>query len=256
MRGITSEGLSMGWIFRNLTIRNVSTSGNYYENEMRFHGFDGLWIKNVKIDGANPAADQSDVMGLKDNALRIHDGTNAFVSGLTATGNVTFGVMDGDNGGYSDLRPRKRRRSWSKMHMTSNVTADHLKIFGNLVLSTNLKFKISHLDITSWKRGSCISVNGVYGPFNGGSGLFRGKARGTLKHVTAHYVASPPARNIDSLNKLFSRTKVIGNGSLMTGGTRKILMLDVNFEREKDHALLNLDSCVPVAWASRPRLKN
>ena len=230
---ITQRGFVYGANFNNLTIRNVSTSGNYYENEMRFHGFDGLWMKNVKIDGANPAADESDVMGLKDNALRIHDGSNAFVSGLTATGNVTFGVMDGDNGGYSDLRSGKKQEYKRKMRLTSNVTADHLKIFGNLVLSSGLKFKISHLDITSWKRGSCLSVNGVYGPFNKGGELFRGKARGTLRHVTAHYVASPPARNIDSLNKIFSKAKVIGNGEFMSGKSRKIVLMDVDFENAK-----------------------
>jgi hypothetical protein len=230
---VTQRGFVYGVGFRNLTIRNVSTAGNYYENEMRFHGFDGLWIKNVKIDGANPAADQSNVMGLKDNALRIHDGANAFVSGLTATGNVTFGVMDGDNGGYSDLRHGDKKEYKRKMRLTSNVTADHLKIFGNLVLSTNLKFKISHLDITSWKRGACISVNGQYGPFKNGNGLIRGKAQGTLKHVTAHYVSPPPARNIDSLNRLFSRSQIDAAGSLIVGKTRKIKLLDVSFENAK-----------------------
>lgn len=230
---VTQRGFVYGVGFHNLTIRNVSTSGNYYENEMRFHGFDGLWIRNVKIDGANPAADKSEVMGLKDNALRIHDGSNAFVSGLTATGNVTFGVMDGDNGGYSDLRHGDKKEYKRKMRLTSNVTADHLKIFGNLVLSTNLKFKISHLDITSWKRGSCISVNPVYGPFKNGGGLTRSKARGTLKHVKAHYVNAPPARNIDSLNRLFSRTKIDAAGSFMTGKHKNIKLLDVRFENAK-----------------------
>lgn len=230
---ITQRGFVYGVNFRNLTIRNVSTAGNLYENEMRFHGFDGLWMRNIKIDGANPAADQSAVMGLKDNALRIHDGANAFVSGLTATGNVTFGVMDGDNGGYSDLRSGDKKEYKRKMRLTSNVTADHLKIFGNLVLSTNLKFKISHLDITSWKRGACISVNGEYGPFKKGGELVRGKARGTFNHVTATYVNTPPARNIDSLNRLFSRTKVVGNGELINGMHKKIKLLDIDFVNAK-----------------------
>jgi len=230
---VTRNGFVYGTNFKNLTIRNVSTSGNYYENEMRFHAFDGLWIKNVKIDAANPEADQSDLMGLKDNALRIHDGVNAFVSGLTATGNVTFGVMDGDNGGLSDLRSGNKKAFKYKMHRTSNVTADHLKIFGNLVLSTNLKFKISHVDITSWKRGACISVSQEYGPFIGGGSLFRGKAHGTLRHVTAHYVSEPPARNVDSLNRLFSKTKIIGNGNFMFGHHQKIKMMNVSFENAK-----------------------
>lgn len=231
---VTQNGFVYGVGFTNLTIQNVSTSGNYYENEMRFHAFDGLFIQNVKIDAGNPAADRSKIMGLKDNALRIHDGVNAHVSGLTATGNVTFGVMDGDEGGLSDLRAGNKKLFKYKMHRTSNVEADHLKIFGNLVLSTNLKFKISHVDITSWKRGACISVNKQYGPFKGGSGLFRGKAHGSLTHVNAQYVAEPAARNVDSLNKLFSVQKVTtSDGNLIIGLSKKIKMLDVDFVAAK-----------------------
>lgn len=139
-----------------------------------FNVFDGLFIRNVKIDAANPAADKGKGKGVKDNALRIHVWRRTgHVSGLTATGNVTFGVMDGDEGGLSDLRSGNKKLFKYKMHRTSNVTADHLKIFGNLVLSTNPKFRSRTWISPRGNAARASRSNKQYGPLKGGGGLFR-----------------------------------------------------------------------------------
>lgn len=205
----TQKGFIYGVKIKNITIRNITTFGNLYENDMRFHEFDGLYLTNIKIDGANPKANVhwSNAAGLKDNALRIHDGKNAFINGLTATGNVTFGVMDQDNGGYSDLKRGNMKVYYKKMYSTSDVTAKNMKIYGNLILATNLHFKISKTVIVSWKRGQCITFNPTYGPFKKDSRhLFRRQAVGTFAEVRTFYTSSNPKnRNIDGVAKFFAK---------------------------------------------------
>jgi hypothetical protein len=124
----TQRGFAYGHRFWNVVFRNITTSGNLYENEFRFMGFKGLALINIRIDALNPSA--NDVHGVvhKANALRIHDGSNAWIKGLTCSGNVYFGVMDKDNGGLDSLKRHDMAEFKSKMAYTSEVIAEDIKI--------------------------------------------------------------------------------------------------------------------------------
>lgn len=218
----TRMGFIYGANFKNLTIRNVSTCGNLYENDLRFHAFDGLYIRNVRIDADNPECRKLLGKAFKANALRIHDGSNAVVDGFTASGTTTLGVMDENNGGLGDLRSGRVKEYRRKMGLRSRVVFENARIYGNLVLATNLSFRIRNLGMVSWRRGACISVNPQYGPFRNGGGLYRKPAAGSLYNVTAKYTADPGVRNLSSLIKKFSSGVRIVHGKLLSSFYRGI----------------------------------
>jgi len=216
---ITQRGFIYGHNFWNLVVRNVTTNGNLFENEMRFHGFNGLALINIRIDAANPAANRGGNAGIKDNALRIHDGKRAWVNGATISGNVYFGVMDGNNGGLDSLKRHDMATYRKKMRMTSSVVAENMNIYGNLVLGTNLTFKINNLGMVSWNRGSCITVNPSYGPFrNDSERLSRQSATGTINGLYAKFTKRPIAKKLNSLIKIFEKkVQILKSGKLFSG---------------------------------------
>lgn len=232
----TRKGFIFGTNITNVTIRNITTYGNLYENDLRFHKFDGLYLTNIKIDGANPKTKLrgNKLAGLKQNALRIHDGKNAFINGLVATGNVTFGVMDEDNGGYSDLKKGNKKEFYRKMALTSQVTAINIHIYGHLTLATNLHFKISNARIVSWDRGEAVSFNGKYGPFKQDSKkLIRKPAVGTFDKVKTYYSSlSPKNRNINGVIKFFSKRIKTVNTAFANWIPKGNRLIDVRFNRK------------------------
>ncbi len=214
----TQRGFIYGHRFWNLVVRNVNTNGNLFENEMRFHKFDGLALINIRIDAANPECNRGGNSGVKDNALRIHDGKRAWVNGATISGNVYFGVMDGNNGGLDSLKRRDMDVYRSKMKATSSVIAENMRIYGNLILGTNLTFKINNLGMVSWNRGSCITVNPKYGTFKGGEGLYRKPATGIINGLHAKFTKTPVMKKLNSLIKTFDRkVHIMKAGDLVSG---------------------------------------
>lgn len=229
---VTQRGFIYGHQFWNLVVRNVTTNGNLFENEMRFHKFDGLALLNIRIDAANPEANRGGNAGVKDNALRIHDGKRAWVNGATISGNVYFGVMDGNNGGLDSLKRRDMATYRAKMRATSRVVAENIKIYGNLVLGTNLTFKINNLGMVSWNRGTCITVNPQYGTFKGGEGLYRKPATGIVNGLYAKFTKKPIMKKLNSLVKMFERKVHILKGGDLVSGWYRITYINTYFNKK------------------------
>lgn len=227
---ITQRGFVYGNRFWNLVIRNVTTSGNLYENEFRFHRFDGLGIFNCRIDASNPNVNQGQIN--KENAIRVHDGKRAYINGLTVSGNVYFGVMDKNNGGLDSLKRGDIAEYKRKMALRSNVVAENIRIYGNLTLGTGLTFKINNIGMVSWDQGICISVNPKYGPFKNGFGLYRSPAKGTINGLTAKFTKQPPQdRSLGGLIKYFDRGVKINNTGKLISYTSDIRFVEVYFNK-------------------------
>lgn len=225
---ITQRGFIYGNRFWNLTIRNVSTCGNLYENEFRFHGFNGLGIFNCRIDASNPVLGSVN----KENAVRVHDGKRAYINGLTVSGNVYFGVMDKNNGGLDSLKRGDIAEFKRKMLLTSNIIAENIRIYGNLTLGTGLKFKINNLGMISWLRGGCIAVNPKYGPFKNGLGLYRSPAKGIVNGLTAKFTNSPPAnRSLGGLIKYFDKGVKINSTGKLISYTKDVDFIETYFNK-------------------------
>lgn len=230
---ITQRGFIYANRVWNLVVRNVTTCGNIYENEMRFHRFDGLAIINCRIDANNPIAIKNGVVH-KANALRVHDGKRAWINGLTVTGNVYFGVMDKDNGGLSDLKHGKIAEFKRKMSLHSEIIAENINIYGNLELGTNLKFKINNIGMVSWDRGTAITIHPDYGPFKNGFGLVRKQAQGIVTGAWIKYTNAPKKpMNLSSTIKFFNRGVEINNdGEMISWFNGEIQLKTVVFNKE------------------------
>lgn len=230
---ITQRGFLYANRTWNLIVRNVATCGNVYENEMRFHRYNGLAIINCRIDANNPMAIKSGVVH-KANALRVHDGKRAWINGLTVSGNVYFGVMDKDNGGLSDLKRGKIAEFKRKMSLTSEVIAENINIYGNLELGTNLKFKINNIGMVSWDRGTAITIHPNYGPFKNGFGLVRKQAQGEINGAWIKYTNAPvKPMNLSSTIKYFNRGVEINNdGDFISWFNGEIKMQTVVFNKQ------------------------
>lgn len=223
----TQRGFIYGHNFYNLVVRNVTTAGNLYENEMRFHSFNGLALINVRIDAANPAANLGNSTGIKDNALRIHDGKNAYVKGLTVSGNVYFGVMDGNNGGLDDYKRRRMTEFKRKMSLKSHVVAENVRIYGNLVLGTNLTFILNNIGMVSWNRGTAISVNPKYSV----GGMSRNPAKGVINGITVKFSKVPVIKKLNSLMKAFEKKVKIKHGGKLINSYSNIDITYATFNK-------------------------
>lgn len=176
-REVTLKGYTYFTGSSNCWLKRVVTYGDFFENEHRFHANVNCGIEDLTVYGANPENDvnhdENPVSGVKDNALRVHDGSYT-IKKVVGTGNMRLGCMGDDDGGKNDWlnaqdlhnsksqRERYMAEYLRKMSVTSQIKIGSMEWYGNVRLESNLTLDVDLATIYVAGGDSIIRVDPDY----------------------------------------------------------------------------------------------